>query len=64
MIKLKEGVHDLFILSEVAGFSFTNSFQEKPSELMEVLRLSKKSRQTHLTRHKSKLDILDKIYPY
>jgi hypothetical protein len=62
--QVEGGMHDRFILSEVAGFSFTNSFQEKPSELMEVLRLSKKSHQTHLARYKSKLEILDKIYPY
>jgi hypothetical protein len=62
--QVEGGMHDRFILSEVAGFSFTNSFQEKPSELMEVLRLSKQSHQTHLARYKSKLDILDKIYPY
>jgi hypothetical protein len=62
--QVEGGMHDRFILSEVAGFSFTNSFQEKPSELMEVLRLSKQSHQTHLARYKSKLEILDKIYPY
>jgi hypothetical protein len=60
--QVEGGMHDRFILSEVAGFSFTNSFQEKPSELMEVLRLSKHSHQTHLARYKSKLEILDKIY--
>ena len=63
-VQIEGGMHDRFILSEVAGFSFTNSFQEKPSELMEVLRLSKQSHQIHLTRYKSKLDVLDKIYPY
>jgi len=62
--QVEGGMHDRFILSEVAGFSFTNSFQEKPSELMEVLRLSKQSHQTHLARYKSKLEIFDKIYPY
>jgi len=62
--QVEGGMHDRFILSEVAGFSFTNSFQEKPSELMEVLRLSKQSHQTHLARYKSKLEIIDKIYPY
>ena len=62
--QIEGGMHDRFILSELAGFSFTNSFQEKPGELMEVLRLSKQSHQIHLTRYKSKLEILDKIYPY
>jgi hypothetical protein len=61
--QVEGGMHDRFILSDVAGFSFTNSFQEKPNELMEVLRLSKQSHQTHLARYKSKLEILDKIYP-
>lgn len=62
--QIEGGMHDRFILSEITGFSFTNSFQEKPTELMEVLRLSKQSHKTHLARYKSKLEILDKIYPY
>lgn len=62
-VQIEGGMHDRFILSEVAGFSFTNSFQEKPDELMEVLRLSKQSHQTHLARYKSKLAMLDKLYP-
>ncbi|WP_044411871.1 hypothetical protein [Thiomicrospira microaerophila] len=43
--QVEGGMHDRFILSDVAGFSFSNSFQEKPDELVEIARLGSKSYQ-------------------
>lgn len=41
--KMEGGMHDRFILTELAGFSFSNSFQEKPDEKMVISRLSSQS---------------------
>lgn len=32
-------MHDRFIITEISGFSFSNSFQEKPDEKMLIARL-------------------------
>lgn len=37
------GMHDRFMFTELAGFSFSNSFQEKPENKMVVSRLSNES---------------------
>jgi hypothetical protein len=41
--KVEGGMHDRFVLTELAGFGLSNSFQEKPKNKMVVSRLSSES---------------------
>lgn len=55
------GMHDRFVLTDIAGFGFTNSFQDKADEKMEISRLSQKSYGERLKQYEATLTAEAKV---
>lgn len=56
------GFHDRFLLTDFVGFSFSNSFQEKPQQLMEITRLITQSYQQRYKLYFNNWDSYTRLY--
>lgn len=60
---IASGFHDRFILTDFAGFSLSNSLQEKPDEFMEIVRLTTKSYELRKNQYLTSFNKYEKVFP-